>query len=117
MMNEKKALQYFTINIPENPEQSEAYLWARKALTAAIYRSKWVSVEERLPSVSGTYICAVKDTHEKTWTIPSKWSLRMKTWFGTLGKSKTLLPTGCPFRNLMGRDDGCYYGKKKTAKS
>lgn len=104
MMNEKKALQYFTINIPENPEQSEAYLWARKALTAAIYRSKWVSVEERLPSVSGTYICAVKDTHEKTWTIPSKWSLRMKTWFGTFGEIKNIVTHWMPLPEFDGEE-------------
>lgn len=36
MTNEEKALQYFTIAIPENEEQSKAYFQARKALITVI---------------------------------------------------------------------------------
>lgn len=36
MTNAEKALQYFIIAVPENKEQAEAYVWARRALNAAI---------------------------------------------------------------------------------
>ena len=50
--------------------------------------NEWVSVEERLPGVSGNYICAVKDKNGSVWTIPAEWSLEMKTWFGDFGGIK-----------------------------
>lgn len=50
--------------------------------------NEWVSVEERLPGVSGNYICAVKDKNGSVWTIPAEWSLEMKTWFGAFGEIK-----------------------------
>lgn len=48
----------------------------------------WIPVEERLPGVSGNYICAVNDKHGSVWTIPAEWSLEMKTWFGAFGEIK-----------------------------
>lgn len=36
MTNAEKALQYFIIAVPENKEQAEAYVWARRALNVAI---------------------------------------------------------------------------------
>lgn len=50
--------------------------------------NEWVSVDERLPGVSGNYICAVKDKNGGTWTIPAEWNLEMKTWFGAFGEIK-----------------------------
>ena len=35
--------------------------------------NEWVSVDERLPGVSGNYICAVKDKNGSVWTIPAEW--------------------------------------------
>lgn len=36
MTNAEKALQYFIIAVPEDKEQAEAYVWARRALNVAI---------------------------------------------------------------------------------
>jgi hypothetical protein len=66
----------------------EAYAieWKEK-LTNALedYRKQeWISVEERLPGVSGRYICAVKDKNGQTWTVAGDYSLEMKKWFGLM---------------------------------
>lgn len=47
-------------------------------------RAGWISVEERLPLVSGRYICAVKDKNGHTWTVAGDYSLEMKKWFGLM---------------------------------
>lgn len=47
-------------------------------------QSEWISVDERLPGVSGRYICAVKDKNGHTWTVAGDYSLEMKKWFGLL---------------------------------
>lgn len=53
--------------------------------------NEWVSVEERLPGVSGDYICAVKDKNGSVWTIPAEWSLEMKMWIGAFGEIKNIV--------------------------
>ena len=53
--------------------------------------NEWVSVEERLPGVSGNYICAVKDKNGSVWTIPAEWSLEMKMWIGAFGEIKNIV--------------------------
>lgn len=53
-----------------------------------VQQMRWIPVEERLPGVSGNYICAVKDKNGSVWTIPAEWSLEMKTWFGAFGEIK-----------------------------
>lgn len=47
-------------------------------------RAEWISVEERLPGVSGRYICAVKDKNGHTWTVAGDYNLEMKKWFGLM---------------------------------
>ena len=58
--------------------------------------NEWVSVEERLPGVSGNYICAVKDKNGCVWTIPAEWSLEMKMWIGAFGEIKNIVTHWMP---------------------
>lgn len=58
--------------------------------------NEWVSVEERLPGVSGNYICAVKDKNGGVWTIPAEWSLEMKMWIGAFGEIKNIVTHWMP---------------------
>ena len=58
--------------------------------------NEWVSVEERLPRVSGNYICAVKDKNGSVWTIPAEWSLEMKMWIGAFGEIKNIVTHWMP---------------------
>lgn len=92
MNDAEKAYQYFVIAVPENEEQAKAYFWARKALQSTLTPpNEWVSVDERLPGVSGNYICAVKDKNGSVWTIPAEWSLEMKMWIGAFGEIKNIV--------------------------
>lgn len=55
----EKALQYFTIAVPENEEQAKAYFWARKGIITLrsmpedadtnVGGSGWISVKDRMP--------------------------------------------------------------------
>lgn len=54
-------------------------------------KQEWISVDERLPNVSGKYICGVKGKNGNTWTLPADWSLEMKTWFGEFGEIKNMV--------------------------
>ena len=56
----------------------------------------WIPVEERLPGVSGNYICAVKDKNGSVWTIPAEWSLEMKMWTGAFGEIKNIVTHWMP---------------------
>ena len=58
--------------------------------------NEWVSVEERLPGVSGNYICAVKDKNGSVWTIPAEWSLETKMWIGAFGEIKNIVTHWMP---------------------
>ena len=58
--------------------------------------NEWISVEERLPGVSGNYICAVKDKNGSVWTIPAEWSLEMKMWLGAFGEIKNIVTHWMP---------------------
>ena len=58
--------------------------------------NEWVSVDERLPGVSGNYICAVKDKNGSVWTIPAEWSLEMKMWIGAFGEIKNIVTHWMP---------------------
>ena len=71
-----------------NPRDSARVTLARPTLTPP---NEWVSVEERLPGVSGDYICAVKDKNGSVWTIPAEWSLEMKMWIGAFGEIKNIV--------------------------
>ena len=51
----------------------------------------WISVEDRLPRVSGKYLCAVKDKKENSWTVPADWSVEMRSWFGEFGEIKNMV--------------------------
>lgn len=57
---------------------------ANRLYNADCRKQEWISVEERLPGVSGRYICAVKDKNGHTWTVAADYSLEMKTWFGLM---------------------------------
>ena len=50
--------------------------------------NEWVSVEDRLPGVTGKYIACVKDNMGARWTICADWSVEMKSWFGEFGEIK-----------------------------
>lgn len=76
-----------------NPEVSASVTLARPTLTPP---NEWVSVEERLPGVSGNYICAVKDKNGSVWTIPAEWSLEMKMWIGAFGEIKNIVTHWMP---------------------
>ena len=58
--------------------------------------NEWVSVYDRLPGVSGNYICAVKDKNGSVWTIPAEWSLEMKMWIGAFGEIKNIVTHWMP---------------------
>ena len=62
-----------------------------QAMPTLTPQNEWVSVDERLPGVSGNYICAVKDKNGSVWTIPAEWSLEMKMWIGAFGEIKNIV--------------------------
>lgn len=51
----------------------------------------WISVEDRLPQVSGKYLCVVKDKKGNSWTVPTEWSVEMRSWFGEFGEIKNMV--------------------------
>lgn len=63
---------------------------------AEVQQMRWIPVEERLPGVSGNYICAVKDKNGSVWTIPAEWSLEMKMWIGAFGEIKNIVTHWMP---------------------
>ena len=69
---------------------------ARLLYEAGYRKSEWISVDERLPGVSGKYICCVKDKRGNTWTVPADWSLEMKMWFGEFGEIKNMVTHWMP---------------------
>ena len=106
MNDAEKAYQFFVIAVPENEEQAKAYFWARKALQSTLTPpNEWVSVEERLPGVSGNYICAVKDKNGSVWTIPAEWSLEMKMWIGAFGEIKNIVTHWMPLPKSPKEDE------------
>ena len=60
-------------------------------LKEEVQQMRWIPVEERLPGVSGNYICAVKVRPGSVWTIPAEWSLEMKMWIGAFGEIKNIV--------------------------
>ena len=58
--------------------------------------NEWVAVEERLPGMSGNYICAAKGKNGSVWTIPAEWSLEMKMWIGAFGEIKNIVTHWMP---------------------
>ena len=73
--------------------------WVQSAIATAptlTPPNEWVSVDERLPGVSGNYICAVKDKNGSVWTIPAEWSLEMKMWIGAFGEIKNIVTHWMP---------------------
>nr|DAV81641.1 MAG TPA: Protein of unknown function (DUF551) [Caudoviricetes sp.] len=48
----------------------------------------WISVEDRLPQASGKYLCVVKDKKGNSWTVPTEWSVEMRSWFGEFGENQ-----------------------------
>ena len=69
---------------------------AEDAIPTLTPPNEWVSVDERLPGVSGNYICAVKDKNGSVWTIPAEWSLEMKMWIGAFGEIKNIVTHWMP---------------------
>ena len=67
--------------------------------------NEWVSVDERLPGVSGNYICAVKDKNGSVWTIPAEWSLEMKMWIGAFGEIKNIVTHWMPLPKSPKEDE------------
>ena len=67
--------------------------------------NEWVNVEERLPGVSGNYICAVKDKNGSVWTIPAEWSLEMKMWIGAFGEIKNIVTHWMPLPASPDKDN------------
>jgi hypothetical protein len=68
-----------------------------EALYNAGYRKQeWISVEERLPQVTGKYICCTKDKSGNSYTLPADWSFEMKMWFGEFGEIKNMVTHWMP---------------------
>ena len=59
-------------------------------------QSEWISVDERLPGVTGKYICCAEDKNGNAWTMPAFWDLEMKLWFGEFGIIKNLVTHWMP---------------------
>ena len=74
----------------------DALKYAERAVEAGYSKQEWISVDERLPQVCGTYICCVKDKYGNTWTIPADFSPEMKTWFGQFGEVKNTVTHWMP---------------------
>jgi hypothetical protein len=53
-------------------------------------------VEERLPQVTGKYICCTKDKSGNSYTLPADWSFEMKMWFGEFGEIKNMVTHWMP---------------------
>ncbi len=71
-------------------------------------KREWISVDERLPQVTGKYICCVKDKGGNTWTVPADWNLEMKMWFGEFGEIKNMVTHWMPLPQppkMKGGDD------------
>ena len=67
--------------------------------------NEWVNVDERLPGVSGNYICTVKDKNGSVWTIPAEWSLEMKMWIGAFGEIKNIVTHWMPLPKSPKEDE------------
>lgn len=67
--------------------------------------NEWLRVEERLPGMSGNYICAVKDKNGSVWTIPAEWSLEMKMWIGAFGEIKNIVTHWMPLPKSPKEDE------------
>lgn len=59
-----------------------------QAMPTLTQPNEWISVEDRLPGVTGKYIACVKDNMGARWTICADWSVEMKSWFGEFGEIK-----------------------------
>ena len=81
---------------PATVQIGEAFLDKVRSMPTLTPPNEWVSVEERLPGVSGNYICAVKDKNGSVWTIPAEWSLEMKMWIGAFGEIKNIVTHWMP---------------------
>lgn len=90
----------FVYDVSENTENLDEQ--HREIVALHLYRagyrkqSEWISVEERLPQVTGKYICCVKDKRGNTWTVPADWNLEMKMWFGEFGEIKNMVTHWMP---------------------
>ena len=60
-------------------------------IAIAALRNGWISVEDRLPQASGKYLCVVKDKKGNSWTVPTEWSVEMRSWFGEFGEIKNMV--------------------------
>ena len=96
----KQAMEVCELGALSLPDQIDALMDAGKAVlqevSALTHPNEWISVEERLPGVSGNYICAVKDKNGSVWTIPAEWSLEMKMWIGAFGEIKNIVTHWMP---------------------
>ena len=85
---------------PNDTEEERAFNQAARKIIREMLTltppTEWVSVEERLPGMSGNYICAVKDKNGSVWTIPAEWSLEMKMWIGAFGEIKNIVTHWMP---------------------
>ena len=92
----EKALQYFTIAVPENEEQAKAYFWARKALTAL--RSMLEAGEplslEQLKQMDGKpvfipeincWALITKDVFVMLFTFPDGEKCSANDWYQSVG--------------------------------
>ena len=99
-INLKKYIQGLDVSLPYDEQDKEDII---KQVCCIIDNwptltppNEWVSVEERLPGVSGNYICAVKGKNGSVWTIPAEWSLEMKMWIGAFGEIKNIVTHWMP---------------------
>lgn len=74
----------------------ECLATAKRLRLKGYCKQEWISVDERLPLVSGKYVCGVKDKNGNTWTVPADWNLEMKMWFGEFGEIKNMVSHWMP---------------------
>ena len=67
----------------------------------------WISVEDRLPQASGKYLCVVKDKKGNSWTVPTEWSVEMRSWFGEFGEIKNMVTYWQPLPEPPEEDQLC----------
>ena len=57
-----------------------------RAAVEELEKMQWVSVKDRIPQITGKYICSVKDTNGYLWTVCATFAVGINLWFGDFGE-------------------------------
>lgn len=97
----EKALQYFTIAVPENEEQAKAYFWARKGIITLqstpegadtnVGGRSWISVENRLPKEKDGRVLVFHPDDFRTKINVAQYSEYSDMWY--IGDMYAVSPT------------------------